>query len=95
MLCVFFDAQGVIYQHVVPPKTKINAVYYVQVLKLLQKHINRKRPEIARTWILHQDVRPHVAIIVRHFLEPCEIQPVAHPPYSPDLALAISSYFHP
>ncbi len=87
MLCVFFDAQCVIYQHVVPSKTKINSVYYVQILKSLQKHINKKRSEIARLWILHRDnARPHVASIVRDFLEKCEIPTVAHPPYSTDLA---------
>ncbi len=68
-----FDAQSVIYQHVVPPKTK-NAVYYVQVLKSLQKHINKKRLAIARLWILHQDkARPHIATIVCDFLEKGEI----------------------
>ncbi len=87
ILCVFFDAQGVIYQHVVPPKTKINAIYYVQVFGSLQKHINKNRPEIVRSWILHQNnVRPHVASSVCNFLEKREIPTVAHPPYSPDLA---------
>ncbi len=81
MLCVWFDAQCVIYQHVVPPKTKINAIYYAQVLKSLQKHINKKKPEIACSWILHQDnARPHIAGIVRDFLEKREIPTVAHPP---------------
>ncbi len=55
MLCVFFDTRGVIYQHVLPPKAKINAVYNVQVLKSLQNHVNEKRPEIDRLWILLQD----------------------------------------
>ncbi len=86
MLCAFFDAEGVIHQHVAPPKTKINAVYYAQVLKLLQKRINKKTLEIVRLWILHQDnVRPQVASIVRDFLEKSEIPMVTHPPYSPDL----------
>ncbi len=81
-----FDAQGVICPHVVPPMTKINVVYYVQVLKSLQKHINEKRPEIACLWILHQNnARPHIASIVCNFLEKREIPTVAHPPYSPDL----------
>ncbi len=84
MLCVFFDTQDAIYQHVVPPKTKINAVYYVQVLKSLQKHINKKRPEAACSWILHQDnARPHVVSIVWDFLEKRELLMVAHLPNSP------------
>ncbi len=87
MLCVFFDARGVIYQCLVPPKTKINAVYYVQALKSLQKHINKKRLEIARLWILHQDnATPHITSIIRDFLEKHEIPTFAHPSDSPDLA---------
>ncbi len=83
MLCLFFDAWGVIYQHVISQKTKINAVCYVQVLKSLQKHINKKKLEIALSWILHQDsARPHVTSIVRDFLLKHEIPTVAHPPYS-------------
>ncbi len=82
-----FGIQGVIYQHVVPPKTKINAVSYLQVLKLLQKHINKKIQAIARSWILDQNnVRPHVASIVCNFLEKREIPTVAHPLYSSDHA---------
>ncbi len=87
MLCTFFDAQSVIYQNVVPLKAEINAVYYGQVLKLLQKHIRKKRLEIARSWILHQDnARPHVTSTVHDFLKKREIPTVAHPPYSLDLA---------
>ncbi len=87
-LTQFFDVQGVIYQHVFvnPSKTKIIAVYYVQVLKSIQKHINKKKQEIARLCILHQDnARPHVASIGRDFLEKHEIPTVPHPPYNPDL----------
>ncbi len=46
-LWVFFDLRE---------SFKINAIYYyVQVLKSLQKHINKKRLETACLWILHQD----------------------------------------
>ncbi len=83
---MFFDTQGVNYQHVIPPKTKINAVYYAQVLKSLQKHINKNRLHIASMWILHQDnAKPYIASIVRDFLEKPEIPTVAHRHYSPDL----------
>ncbi len=86
-VCVLFNAQGVIYQHVVLPKTKINTVYYVQVLKSLQKHINKKKSKIARSWILHQyNARPQVASIVLDFLEKREVPTVTHPPYNTDLA---------
>ncbi len=51
----------IIYQYIVPPRIKTNAAYYVQVLKLLQKHINKKIPEIAHSWILH--ARLHVPVL--------------------------------
>ncbi len=67
-------------------EAKINAVYYVQVLKSLQKHINKKRPKVAHSWILYQDnATLHVASTVRDFWEKCEILTVTHPQYSPDL----------
>jgi histone-lysine N-methyltransferase SETMAR len=50
--------------------------------------IRRKRPELREGgWLLHHDnARPHVARIVRDFLESHGIETVPHPPYSPDLA---------
>jgi [histone H3]-lysine36 N-dimethyltransferase SETMAR len=87
MMIFFFDCRGVVYQHAVPPQTSINAEYYVQVLKKLKKHVQQKRPEIGATWVLHHDnARPHTGHVTTSFLQNQNIQLLAQPPYSPDLA---------
>ncbi len=72
MLISFFDHKGMIYQHFVPHttlRTTINKEYYIKVLKKLREHIQRKRPEIAKNFILHQDnALPHTAGLTRTFL---------------------------
>lgn len=88
MVITFFDCNGMIYQHAVPPHTTVTAAYYTSVLATLRKHIAKKRPELSRTgWRLHHDnARPHVANQVMQFLARFNITCVPHPPYSPDLA---------
>jgi len=79
-----------IYQHIVPtttPRTTVNKEYYVKVLKQLRQHVQRKRPAIAKNFILHQDNAPcHNAFFTRDFFEKWGIEVLEHPPYSPDLA---------
>ncbi len=52
MLIVFFDHQGPFYQYFVMPKTTLNKEYYLEVLKILQWHVNQKCPELKNWWIL-------------------------------------------
>lgn len=90
MLIAFFDRKGMIYQHIVPttiPRTTVNTEYYIKVLKKLREHVQRKRPEIANSFILHQDnAPPHTSILTRAFLDKWKIEVLEHPAYSPDLA---------
>ena len=72
----------------VPPGQRVNAAFYVEVLKRLQENVWRKRPDQWRnnTWLLHNDNAPaHAAILTRRFLTD-NMTVVPHPPYSPDLA---------
>ncbi len=93
MLLAFFDHKGLIYQHFVKnvkvkgKRRNFTSTDYLKVLKTLQRHINKKRPELKNRWILHHDnVRPHTARVVTEWLEQQNIETVPHPPYSPDLA---------
>ncbi len=87
MIIAFFDDTGMIYQHQVPSKTTVNSEYYIRVLKNLRKHVQRKRPSISKTWVLHHDnARPHTAHKVTEFLAKYGIRTFPQPPYSPDLA---------
>ncbi len=90
MLIAFFDHKGMIYQHYVPhtdPRTTINKEYYIKVIKQLREHLRKKRPEIAKNFILHQDnATPHTAALTRAFFTKFKIEVLGHPPYSPDMA---------
>ena len=64
--------------------------YYVEVLREFRKRFLRKRPALFKSspWHFHQDNAPvHNSILVTDYLTKMGIKTVAHPPYSPDLAL--------
>ena len=42
-MIIFFDHKGVIYQHILPPKTTMNGEYHALVLKFLRQRIQRNR----------------------------------------------------
>ena len=87
---IFFDWQGIVFRHIVPPGQTITGPYYVEVLQTLRDQVRRKRPEKARAgWLLHHANAPaHSSRVVTEFLQRINILTVAHPPYSPDLAPA-------
>ena len=88
MVITFFDCNGMIYQHADPPHTTVTGMYYTSVLTKLQKHIEKKRPQLHRTgWRLHHDnARPQVANHGMQFLAKFNITCISHSPYSPALA---------
>jgi histone-lysine N-methyltransferase SETMAR len=88
MLIAFFDSEGMIYQHYVPPKQTVNSAYYISVLTTFLSHLRRKRPaKIVHGWILHHDnARPHTSRETTEFLMSKSIETLYHAPYSPDLA---------
>ena len=95
MVLAFFDCKGMIYTNMVPRGQTVNGQYILDTLKTFFKHLNRKRPDLAKEGIFfHWDNAPvHTARIVQDFLakkkEEGKIKEVVeHPPYSPDLAPA-------
>ena len=63
---VFFYSKGVVHKEFVPPGQTVNAAFYVEVLKWLKTRVARVRPEIANTWVLHDDNAPsHPSLLVR------------------------------
>lgn len=74
----------------VPRGTTVNAEYIVGALKMFLKRLRQKRPELIKNgFILHWDNAPvHTAQTVQQFLAKKNIEVLAHPPYSPDLAPA-------
>ena len=88
MRMVFFDRDGLVYDHAVPPQVIVTAAYYSQVIKVdLRRHLRTKRPEkIEHGWLLHHDNAPaHTARLTAETLDELDIQVLPHPPYSPDL----------
>ena len=82
---LFFDSQGVVHKEFMPQGQTVNKQYYREVLERLRKRIHRVWPEIADTWMLHQDNAPcHTAISVKEFSAKKGISVVPQPPYSPD-----------
>ncbi|GBM28261.1 Mariner Mos1 transposase [Araneus ventricosus] len=92
LLIAFFDSNSLIHHEFVPAGTTVNAESYEGVLKRLLQRIRRVRPQLYQSgqWkLLHDNVRPHIAIRVRQFLATRNVTVLEHPPYSPDLALAV------
>jgi hypothetical protein len=48
MLLVFFDSKGLIYTHIVPRGTSINATYTLKALSKFLVHLKKKRPELVQ-----------------------------------------------
>ena len=90
MLFVFIDNKGLVYTHIVPKATTINANYILVALGKLMIHLRKKRPEMTTgQWFFHWDNAPvHTAAIVEKWLAVKKIQLLSHLPYSPELTPA-------
>lgn len=91
MLIAFFDSHGIIHKEFLPEGSTMNANTYVEILKRLLRRIRRVRPQYAEqgSWcLLHDNARPHTALVVQQMLAEKGVVSLAHPPYSPDLAPA-------
>jgi len=89
MHLIFFDHQGVIYDHQVAKGQTVTGEYYSSVLKhQLMGKLRKKRPNLVSDgWLLHHDNAPaHASRICCDTLEDIGAELLVHPPYSPDLA---------
>ena len=89
MITVFFITTGPVLIVCMEKGQTINAKYYIKnCLKPVIACLEEQRPTSgARNFkILHDNAKPHVAKIVKTFLESEGITIIDHPPYSPVLA---------
>lgn len=88
MLIIFWDQDGVLLKHFVPPGETVNANYYAKLLeKLRQKTKAKRRGMLSRGIMLLQDnARPHNAAVATATAKKCGFEILPHPAYSPDLA---------
>ena len=88
MAIVLFDAEGIVYKHLVPNNQTVNGPYYVSVLKNLIDAVRRKRPYLLQRGcsILHDNAPCHTSNVAQGFLQRNNIEQLTHSPYSPDMA---------
>lgn len=90
MVCVWWDQTGIVYYELLKPGETINGERYRLQLMRLSRALREKRPETIerhdKVILLHDNARPHVAIVVKNYLETLKWEVLPHPPYSPDLA---------
>jgi len=79
----------VYYELLQPGETITGDRYRLQLMRL-SRELREKRPEYKhrhdKVIFLHDNARPHVAKVVKKYLETLKWDILPHPPYSPDIA---------
>lgn len=90
MLCIWWDQLGVIYWELLKPNETITGEVYRRQLMRLKEAMQRERPIFRnrhdKIILQHDNARPHVAAVVKTYLEGQNWEALPHPPYSPDIA---------
>jgi len=90
MLCIWWDQKGVVYYELLQPGDTITGDRYRLQLMRLSRALREERPEYKqrhdKVILLHDNARPHVAKVVKKYLETLKWDILPHPPYSPDIA---------
>lgn len=85
MLIMAMDFDGIAYYELLPERQTVNAEVYIGFLsRLLAKWLGRK--DSKGVWLLHDNARPHVARVVKDFLDERGISTWEQPGYSPDIS---------
>lgn len=86
MLSVWWDSQGIIYHEFLPHNVTITAAYYSAQLDRLKSQLTSVRPGRNRVVFLHDNARPHTAMVTREKLLQLGWEVLPHPAHSPDIA---------
>ena len=90
MLCIWWDQLGVVYYELLKPTETITGDRYRTQLMRLSRALKDKRPQYNerhdKVILQHNNARPHVAKVVKTYLETLKWEVLPHPPYSPDVA---------
>ncbi|GFX71282.1 histone-lysine N-methyltransferase SETMAR [Trichonephila clavipes] len=81
----FWERQSILLLECMPPGTTINAAAYCQTLKCLRRAIQNKRRGMLTNGVrfLHDNARPHTALVTKALLKQFKWEVLDHPPYSP------------
>jgi len=97
MLCIWWDQLGVVYYELLKPIETITGDRYRTQLMRLSRALEDKWPQYNerhdKVILQHDNARPHVAKVVKTYLETLKWEVLLHPPYSPDvLPLTITCF---
>ena len=90
MYTIFINYQGPICVDVLPENTTMTGAYYKDtILTQVCKKMAELRPKMgsSRMQLLHDNASSHKTVAVKEYLQEKKISVIAHPPYSPDLAI--------
>jgi transposase len=89
-MCIWWDQKGFVYYELLQPGETITGDRYRLQLMRLSRALREKRPEYKqrhdKVILLHDKARPHVAKVVKKYLETLKWDILPHPLYSPDIA---------
>jgi len=88
MLCIWWDQKGLVYYELLKPGNSITGDRYRLQLICLSRALREKRPEYEQRHdkvILLHNAWPHVAKVVKKYLEMLKWDVLPYPPYSPDI----------
>ena len=87
---MLFRSLGVVYYELLKPSETITGARYRTQLMRLSRALKEKRPQYLerhdKVILQHDNARPHVAKVVKTYLETLKWEVLPHPPYSPDVA---------
>jgi len=93
MLCIWWNQKGLVYYELLKPGDSITGDRYRLQLIRLSRALREKRPKEYEQRhdkvILHDNTRPHVAKVVKKYLETLKWDVLPHPPYSPDITPSV------
>jgi [histone H3]-lysine36 N-dimethyltransferase SETMAR len=85
MLCLWFDATGVIYWELLPKGSSINSEFYCTQLESVQQALRELRSNSKGIFLLQDNATPHKATQSIRKIQGLGWTLLPHPPYSPDL----------
>jgi len=90
MLCIWWDQKDLVYYELLKSGDSITGDRYRLQLIRLSRALREKRPKHKqrhdKVILLHDNARPHVAKVVKKYLEMLKWDVLLYPPYSSDIA---------
>ena len=97
MTYIWWDQLGVVYYELLKPTEITGDRYQTQLMRLSRALMKDKRPQYNerhdKVILQHDNARPHVAKVVKTYLETLKWEVLPHPPYSPDVAPSDHHWF--